>query len=90
MWHGAEAVKVDGQPASTIDNAAAAGSSTPDGIDGSSDAQLIAAALAAASDTPAIRQDLVDRAREKLAQGTLGADADALADALLDDALGKT
>jgi flagellar biosynthesis anti-sigma factor FlgM len=61
-----------------------------DRIDVSADAQLMAAALAAASDTPVIRQDVVDRAREKLAQGTLGADADALADALMDDALGKT
>jgi len=69
---------------------AGAGPSTTDGIDGSGDAQLMAAALAAASDPPAIRQDVVDRAREKLAQGSLGADADALADALLDDALRKT
>ena len=73
-----------------VDNAAGAGASTADRIAVSADAPLMTAARAAASDTPAIRQDVVDRAREKLAQGTLGADADALADALLDDALGKT
>jgi flagellar biosynthesis anti-sigma factor FlgM len=55
----------------------------------SSDAQLLAAAAAAAAAPQEIRQDVVERVREKLAKGELGTDAAKLADALLDDVLGK-
>lgn len=73
----------------TTASATGAGSKTTDRIEVSSDAQLMAAALTAASETPAIRQDVVERAKEKLAKGELGADAAKLADALLDDVLGE-
>lgn len=66
-----------------------AGSRTTDRIEVSADAQLMSAALTAASEAPAIRQDVVDRMKEKLANGELGADANALADKILDDVLGN-
>jgi len=58
-----------------------------DRVELSSDAALRAAALKAASETPDVRTELVDRMREKLASGTLGADSLALADAIIDDLL---
>lgn len=65
-----------------------AGAKKGDRVEVSSDAQLLSAALTAASETPAIRQDVVERAKEKLAKGELGNDAGRLADALIDDVLG--
>ena len=58
-----------------------------DSIQLSSDAKLLHGALKAAADAPAIRADKVDAARQKLASGTLGADAGRLADRLIDDLL---
>lgn len=73
----------------TTTTTTAAGSKSGDRIEVSSDAQLMAAALTAASEPTAIRQDVVERAKEKLAKGELGADANRLADAILDDVLGN-
>jgi anti-sigma28 factor (negative regulator of flagellin synthesis) len=53
----------------------------------SGDAALRATALKAANDAPAIRTELVDQMREKLAAGRIGHDAGALADAIIDDQL---
>jgi flagellar biosynthesis anti-sigma factor FlgM len=39
--------------------------------------------------TPAVRQDVVDRARALLASGELGRDSAALADAIIDDLLDR-
>lgn len=64
----------------------APGSAT-DRVELSSDAALRAAALKAASETPEIRTELVDRMREKLNSGSLGADSLKLADAIIDDLL---
>ncbi len=69
--------------------AASASKSGTDRVEVSADAKLRSAALAAASGPVEIRQDVVERARERLAKGELGNDAAKLADALLDDVLGK-
>jgi flagellar biosynthesis anti-sigma factor FlgM len=50
-------------------------------------AQFVDRALQAASATPAIRQDKVEQARQKLAAGEIGADADRLANKLIDSLL---
>jgi flagellar biosynthesis anti-sigma factor FlgM len=68
---------------------AAAAKTGGDQVKVSADAQLLAAAAAAAAEPQEIRQDVVERVREKLAKGELGTDAAALADAMLDDVLGK-
>lgn len=61
--------------------------SAADRVELSSDAALRAAALKAANDAPEIRTELVDRMRDKLNDGTLGADSFKLADAIIDDLL---
>jgi flagellar biosynthesis anti-sigma factor FlgM len=55
-----------------------------DRVEVSSDAALLGAAVQAAHDAPATRQDKVEAARKALAEGTLGSDANALADALIE------
>jgi flagellar biosynthesis anti-sigma factor FlgM len=66
---------------------AAAPVPSSDRVELSGDAALTAAAFKAASDSPAIRTDLVDAMRQKLQAGKVGNDAGALADAILDDLL---
>src|SRR5688572_20093291 len=56
-----------------------------DRVELSGDAALLAAAVKAATEAPAIRTELVDRMREKLAAGKVGNDSGRLADAILDD-----
>lgn len=58
-----------------------------DKVELSSDAQLLAAALKATSDTTAIRTDVVDAMKKKLAAGEIGNDSARLADRILDDLL---
>ena len=58
-----------------------------DRVELSGDASLRAAALKAANDAPGIRTELVDKMREKLNAGKIGNDANALADAIIDDQL---
>ena len=58
-----------------------------DRVELSGDAALRAAALKAATESPAIRTELVDRMRQKLNAGQVGQDAAALADAIIDDQL---
>lgn len=74
---------------STQQAATSASKTGTDRVSVSADAKLLSTALAAAEAAPEIRQDVVERVREKLAKGELGTDAAALADALLDDVLGK-
>lgn len=58
-----------------------------DRVEVSKDAAFVNEAVQAANQTPAIRQDKVDAAKKALADGTLGADAGKLADALIDSML---
>ena len=58
-----------------------------DRVELSDDAALRSAAIKAANDAPDIRTELVERMREKLAQGKVGNDAHKLADAIIDDLL---
>ena len=58
-----------------------------DRVELSSDAQLVSQAVKAAEDAPAIRQDVVARARQKLMDGQIGGDSLKLADRLIDHLL---
>jgi flagellar biosynthesis anti-sigma factor FlgM len=62
----------------------AAGSDT---VELSPQAQLVGRALHEASAGPAVRQDKVDQARQKLAAGEIGQDAARLADKIIDHLL---
>jgi flagellar biosynthesis anti-sigma factor FlgM len=55
-----------------------------DRVEVSPDAALMNTAVQAATDVPAIRSDKVEAAKKALANGTLGADASKLAEALID------
>ena len=58
-----------------------------DRVEVSSDAALMNSAVQAANDVPAVRADKVEAAKKALADGSLGADAGKLADALIDHML---
>jgi anti-sigma28 factor (negative regulator of flagellin synthesis) len=58
-----------------------------DRVEVSRDAQLATTAVHAAMDAPAVRPDVVERARRLLDSGALGADSRKLADAIIDDLL---
>lgn len=58
-----------------------------DRVELSSDAQLVTQAVKAAGNAPAIRQDVVERARQKLMAGQVGGDSLKLADRLIDHLL---
>jgi len=58
-----------------------------DRVEVSSDAALMHSAVQAANDAPAVRADKVEAAKKALADGSLGADAGKLADALIDHML---
>jgi negative regulator of flagellin synthesis FlgM len=58
-----------------------------DRVELSSDAQLASTAVRAANDAPAIRQDRVDAAKQKLMEGKIGQDTMKLADRLIDHLL---
>jgi flagellar biosynthesis anti-sigma factor FlgM len=64
---------------------------TPSGdrVEVSSDAHLMSSALQAATKAPAIRQDVVERARQKLAAGEVGNDPVRLADRMIDSLLSR-
>jgi flagellar biosynthesis anti-sigma factor FlgM len=55
-----------------------------DRVEVSPEAQLVAAAIQAAQDSPEIRMDAVERGRLALLNGTLGQDPDRLADRIID------
>jgi len=60
---------------------------TGDRVDVSSDAQLLSTAVKAANDAPEIRPAVVEAAKQKLVSGELGADAERLANRLIDHML---
>ncbi len=49
----------------------------------SPDAKLMAGALKAAGESPAVRQELVERLRQKLAAGEVGSNVERLAESLI-------
>ena|SRR5690242_11916368 len=61
--------------------------STSDSVNVSSDAQLLNTAVKAANDAPEIRPAVVEAAKQKLISGELGADAERLANRLIDHML---
>jgi len=69
--------------------AAARATAAGDRVEVSTDAQLVSAALRAAEEAPGIRADAVARARQALENGTLGADAERLADRMIAALLGE-
>lgn len=60
-----------------------------DRVDVSSDAALASSAAKAASEAPDVRTELVNRMRSLMEKGELGADAEKLADSLIDTMLGE-
>jgi flagellar biosynthesis anti-sigma factor FlgM len=78
---------------STADRPSGPGAARPaagsDRVEVSSDAQLVAAAIQAATDAPDIRPDAVERGRQALENGTLGRDPDRLADRIIAALLGE-
>ena len=60
-----------------------------DRVEVSKDAQLMSSALQEASKAPAIRQDVVERARQKLAAGEVGNDPERLAERMIDNMLSR-
>jgi len=75
-----------GQRAQQVRGGADAGG---DRVEVSADARLLGKAVDAASKAPEIRQDVVDRAKARLAAGEIGNDAGRLADRLIDSLLSK-
>jgi flagellar biosynthesis anti-sigma factor FlgM len=68
---------------------AAARSAGGDRVEVSTDAQLVSSAVQAAKDAPSLRPEAVERGRRALESGTLGADADRLAQRIVDALLGE-
>ena len=60
-----------------------------DRFEKSPDAQLAEMAVRAATNTPDIRPEVVERAKAKLMSGELGADMERLADKMIDSLLGS-
>lgn len=65
------------------------GADTGDRVEVSADARLLGQAVDAAAKAPEIRQDVVERAKAKLAAGEIGNDPGRLADRLIDSLLSK-
>ena len=63
------------------------GATGTDKVEVSSDAKLMAAALKASTDAPAVRADVVEAMKKKLEAGEIGNDAGRLADRIIDDLL---
>jgi len=82
-----ESARTEAAQASAAKTARAGQSTGGDQVHLSSSGQLASSAATAAASAPDIRQDKVDRARALLEDGKLGADANKLADALIDRAL---
>jgi flagellar biosynthesis anti-sigma factor FlgM len=62
---------------------------TGDRVDVSPEMRLAEAAMAAATALPDVRPEAVERGRRALERGTLGVDADRLADRMIDALLGE-
>ena len=74
----------DGAVTKTGDRATTRGT---DKVELSSDAQLLAAALKATGEATAVRTDVVEAMKQKLAAGEIGNDSGRLADRIIDDLL---
>jgi flagellar biosynthesis anti-sigma factor FlgM len=89
-----EALDSVARPSSAAGNRATAGSSAApaasDEVRLSSDARLMQAAMESAQQTPNIRPEVVEKMRAALANGQIGNDPHALADALLDRLTGAS
>ena len=72
------------EPASSVSDAV-----VTDRFEKSPDAQLAETAVRAAIMSPDIRPEVVERAKQKLASGQLGADTERLADRMIDSLLGS-
>lgn len=81
--------RLDGIRNGRSGQAATAGGRQGDRVQLSPDAALAQSALQAAGQTPAIRQDVVERARKALDAGQIGNDPERLADRLIDQMLGR-
>lgn len=60
-----------------------------DRVNLSSDARLMDTAVKAVQRSPEVRQDVVERARQKMASGELGKDVNKLADRIIDSLLNR-
>jgi negative regulator of flagellin synthesis FlgM len=78
-----------GQSGSQTSATSAFSATSNDEVTLSGDAQFIQAAMKAADQAPAIRQDVVEKMRAALAKGEIGNDPQKLADAILDNWLNK-
>lgn len=83
-----QAQQAERAQAGRADRSRAAGAGG-DRVEVSGDARLMSTALQEASKAPAIRQDVVERARQKLAAGEVGNDVLRLADRMIDSLLGN-
>lgn len=81
------AIRTD--PTGTDRSKTRVGASQPsaDRVSLSTDVELVNSAMRAATYAPAIRQDAVERARQKLVSGELGQDLGRLADRIIDHVL---
>lgn len=86
---GAEALKRTTGDRAVQRSGAARPAPARDRVDVSSDAQLLASLMDAAERAPAIRTEVVERARRMLEAGEIGRDGGKLADRLIDHLLGK-
>ena len=87
--------RIDGNPGTTVrverteaseagERAHTPASQVTDRVEVTADAEFVNRAVQAAIQAPAIRLDKVEQAKKALADGTLGADAAKLADAIID------
>lgn len=81
--------RLEGGKSGRSGQGAAAGAPTSDRVRVSSEGSLAQSALRAADEAPAIRQDVVERARQALQAGRIGDDTERLADRLIDHMLGR-
>ena len=81
------AQRVGTDPYQKANRAGGRSTGSGDTVEVSADAKLLSEAAKAAQATPAIRADVVERMKEKLAAGEVGNDAGRLADRMLDDIL---
>ena len=83
------AQRLEGNQAGRQGQAARGGAPSGDRVQVSAKGELVASALKAAHESPEIRQDVVERARQQLAAGEIGNDAGRLADSLIDHLLSR-
>ena len=87
--------RIDGNPGTAVrverteaseagERAQTPASQVTDRVEVTADAEFVNRAVQAAIQAPAIRLDKVEQAKKALADGTLGADAAKLADAIID------